>query len=292
MIDLNLSNLGNAWLTAGIDGLICDKVDAGVDNHYCFFVYKYKRFGQTFLITPPLSPYSYESQPLDSAECLENYLTLLEKKFPRASIDLSLKVPHDLKAEIAKYGYEVLEKKSHVLDLSGKEKDLWSALSTNRKRLIKKSDKNHVLRWDADKSKAFSLFRETYRSNEMSVPEDFFSALERGALAKNQITAQVFDGEELLASNLCLVIEKTAFYLLGGINTDIKNNSAGTYSLWNCVLKSREMGADNFDFCGSSVPGISRYFKSFGAEEFPYLQIKKGHKKVEMLKKLKSRLSI
>ncbi|MEO8759831.1 MAG: GNAT family N-acetyltransferase [Bacteroidia bacterium] len=67
---------------------------------------------------------------------------------------------------------------------------------------------------------------------------------------------------------------QSAYYLMGG--ADETHKSSGAYSLliWKAIQYSAEL-TKQFNFCGSMLPSIERFFRSFGGEQTPYLHIKK-----------------
>ncbi|MCS6992148.1 MAG: GNAT family N-acetyltransferase [Chitinophagales bacterium] len=66
----------------------------------------------------------------------------------------------------------------------------------------------------------------------------------------------------------------TAYYLLGARAPETGNTGALTFLFWHC-FKQLQGQVSVFDFEGSMVPGIGRYFRSFGAHYVPYVSIRK-----------------
>jgi len=289
MNKLHLKQLAVDWKESGIVGLISDHKEATDGSVFTYFAYTYKKIGRSFLITPPLSPFGYESVPQGSEAALHQFLDFLDKNHSKSYIHIVLNADSQSKSVLKDRGFETSEKPNFTLDLSAHLDDIKRGLSSTRKRQINKSERELTLVTDSNRDQIFDLFRDTYRKNGLSIPEVFFEKLESRETGHEQILSAVYQGENLLAANLCVKSGDVAYYLLGGVNAKFKMAHPGTYSLWTCILAAREMGAKNFDFCGSAVPGIARFFKSFGAVENRYLEIKKGHKGVDFVKKMKSK---
>lgn len=68
---------------------------------------------------------------------------------------------------------------------------------------------------------------------------------------------------------------KIAYYLAGGRNIFLRNSGAHGMVLWEAI---REVAAfsDAFDFEGSMLPGVERFFREFGGVQKPYFTISKG----------------
>jgi len=287
MANSDLYEFGQDWMQSEISGLNCILTDEG----FISFTYSYKKMGQNFVITPPLAPHAFQLRSGQKAPVLEDIVDYINKNLANGYIQLALKVDPKYRSRLSDYGFEVREKPNFVLDISRNISDLKKELSSTRRRHINKSERELDIHFNRDRKKSFKLFRKTYLKGGLSVPEVFFEKLEKQETGHKQILSEVYLDKNLLASNLCIVSGGVAYYLLGGVNTEIKNPHAGSYSLWNCILKAQELGAVSFNFCGSSVPGIAKFFKSFGAQQQTLLEVKKGHKKIDFIKKIKSSLS-
>ena len=69
--------------------------------------------------------------------------------------------------------------------------------------------------------------------------------------------------------------EQSAYYLAGGGNPELRHSGAHSLVMWKAI---QEIAAftDNFDFEGSMIPGVERFFREFGARQTPYFAISKG----------------
>jgi len=83
------------------------------------------------------------------------------------------------------------------------------------------------------------------------------------------------DGHDI-AINVCVHDRQVCYNLLSAIDRDAKQNYAGTFSLYSSILKAKDGGLSIFDFEGSSVPEIERFFRSFGGELTSYFTVTGG----------------
>ena len=82
---------------------------------------------------------------------------------------------------------------------------------------------------------------------------------------------------------------QSAYYLMGGADETYKSSGAYSLLLWNAIKKSATL-TKKFNFCGSMLPSVERFFRSFGGEQTPYLHLKKiNNKALHILLALKSK---
>lgn len=68
----------------------------------------------------------------------------------------------------------------------------------------------------------------------------------------------------------------SAYYIAGGGDPQVRHSGAHTLVLWEAI-KQVSRYTDTFDFEGSMMPGVERFFRGFGAEQKPYFNIERGH---------------
>jgi hypothetical protein len=68
----------------------------------------------------------------------------------------------------------------------------------------------------------------------------------------------------------------TAYYLLGGYDHKNTHAGAGACAVWKAIQYSQKLGLETFDFEGSMIPEVERYFRGFGGELTPYYLVHKG----------------
>ncbi len=73
--------------------------------------------------------------------------------------------------------------------------------------------------------------------------------------------------------------EQCAYYVAGVSNCEIKDSSAMSLLLWEAIQRSSSK-TKVFDFEGSMVHSIEKFFRGFGCEQTTYFQISKKHSKL------------
>ena len=69
--------------------------------------------------------------------------------------------------------------------------------------------------------------------------------------------------------------KRSAYYLAGGGDSAFRHSGAHALSLWEAIRCVSEY-TDTFDFEGSMLPGVERFFREFGGIQTPYFLIQKG----------------
>ena len=64
---------------------------------------------------------------------------------------------------------------------------------------------------------------------------------------------------------------KRAYYLLGGYDQSTKSNNAVALAMWHAIqFTATELKLPEFDFEGSAIPAVERFFRKFGGTLTPY----------------------
>ena len=70
--------------------------------------------------------------------------------------------------------------------------------------------------------------------------------------------------------------ESSAYYLAGGGDPELRASGAHSLILWEGIRFTAQY-TDLFDFEGSMIPGVERFFREFGAIQTPFFTITKGN---------------
>jgi hypothetical protein len=69
--------------------------------------------------------------------------------------------------------------------------------------------------------------------------------------------------------------ESSAYYLAGGAHPALRDSGAQALVLWEAI-RFVSAYTNHFDFEGSMLPGVERFFREFGAVQTPYFTISRG----------------
>jgi len=85
-----------------------------------------------------------------------------------------------------------------------------------------------------------------------------------------------YDPQGRLHAAVFVVWQKqSAWYIAGGGDPSLRHSGAHSLVLWEAIQQVAQF-TDIFDFEGSMMPGVERFFREFGGIQTPYFTIQKG----------------
>lgn len=175
-------------------------------------------------------------------------------------------------------GYGQSTRYTYILDDISSIDRLHKNLDSNARREINKAKKVLTV-VDADEvSTLHTLKMEDYRSKGEKTPysQAYFQRVFQKLSERNSCKVWIAkDDKGNPVSSLMLVWDESCAYYLAGA-TDPGNRNIGAMSLlmWTAILFSSSV-ARSFNFEGSMTESIERFFRSFGAVQTPYFEIRK-----------------
>ncbi|MDR2835444.1 MAG: GNAT family N-acetyltransferase [Bacteroidales bacterium] len=185
-------------------------------------------------------------------------------------------------------GFKQTTRYNYILpDILNSEK-LWNDLGENIKRNINKAKKKYNI--EIRKSIPIKLFlqvnNKTYERQKMSSyhPEMLQKMIEISRSKNQGETWGAFDKEGRLHAAVFIVWqENCAYYIAGGGDPELRNSGAHAFVLWQAICDVAEYSY-SFDFEGSMIQGVERFFREFGAKQIPFFEISKG--RLSLIKRL------
>lgn len=179
-------------------------------------------------------------------------------------------------------GYRQTTRYTYLLgDLRLPEETLLAAMSPNIRRNIAKARDKYGIRVrkgipaeDFLRIQALTFERQGRRApNDTAV----LRALTKAAREREQGDLWgAYDGDGRLHAVIFLVWqESSAYYLAGGGDPSLRQSGAHSLLLWEAIRFAAGR-SERFDFEGSMLPGVERFFREFGATQTPYFMITKG----------------
>jgi lipid II:glycine glycyltransferase (peptidoglycan interpeptide bridge formation enzyme) len=77
--------------------------------------------------------------------------------------------------------------------------------------------------------------------------------------------------------------ENSAYYLMGGGDPELRNSGATSLCIWEAIKFASGI-TKKFDFEGSMVEPIERFFRAFGAKQVPYFSLSKRNSRFALLR--------
>lgn len=261
-----------------------------------FALYKQNRFGLTIYRDPPFTPFVgpflniKAKNPVAIMDYWKEILTLMANVFNHLSysvISVSLdKRIIDTQPFIWRK-FKVTPGYTYILDLEKQIEEIEKDMSANKRNHIKKALKDNLIVKKTDSYETVkSLVLKTFsRQNKTIRTEYLDKILFDYANANNSFAFVVFKEGNAISCSFFVYDKTTSYNLLSGYDDDNSHHGAGVLGMWEAIKHAKSMGLKYFDFEGSMVPQIERYFRGFGGRLIPYFRVNKARLPIEILLK-------
>jgi hypothetical protein len=173
-------------------------------------------------------------------------------------------------------GYRVEVQYTYRLEGLGSEEALWAGLRGNIRREIRKARQRVEVREDLGLDLFHAVWAKTFARQGLAPPATL-AELERldAACAARGARAMLFACDEtgrVHAVAYPVWDRNAAFNLLGGADPELRTSGASSVLMWESIMRAREV-TDVFDFEGSMLRPVERFFRAFGSRQTPYLRV-------------------
>jgi hypothetical protein len=183
--------------------------------------------------------------------------------------------------------FKVVPAYTYILDLSPSFDELKGRMSPVRRNDISKAVRDGlIVRQTSDLEMIRHLVQETFARRRVQASARYLDGiLFRFSNGDNSYAFASYRGDTPIAC--CFVVHgrSRAYYLLGGHRGDGKHHGAGALALFTAIRHAKEIGLEAFDFEGSMIPAIEKYFRGFGGQLTPYYRANKAWLPIEMVLK-------
>ena len=157
---------------------------------------------------------------------------------------------------------------------------VWSAFRENIRRDIRKARDRFQLsvRTDLGIDDFLQLNWQTFDRQGIKVPysQEFILGLDKSCVKNN--ARRIFIAEDkkgLRHAGIYIIWDKqSTYYLMGGSDPELRNSGATSLCMWEAIQFAATKTV-SFDFEGSMIEPIERFFRAFGAVQTPYFSISK-----------------
>ena len=162
-------------------------------------------------------------------------------------------------------------------DLSS-EQALWAGPAGSIRREIRKATQRREVREVTDVERFYRVWAKTFERQGVAAPDR--RRLERidAECAKRDARTILFAYDEVgqvHAVAYTVRDRRTTYYLMGGGDPHLRTSGAGSLLLWEAI---RRASADSqvFDFEGSMLRPVERFFRAFGGRQTPYPHVSRA----------------
>jgi hypothetical protein len=152
---------------------------------------------------------------------------------------------------------------------------IWSGFQDNIRREIRKAEGREQLRIRTDRSVEdfYNLNKMVFERQGEAVPYSLDFILKLDSAAEARQSRKIIIAEDPAGrqhAGVYLVWDKdTCYYLMGGGDPELRNSGATSLCMWEAIKHASQVSR-SFDFEGSMIEPVERFFRSFGAIQTPY----------------------
>ena len=174
--------------------------------------------------------------------------------------------------------YKIIPYYTYRLCLSASLEHILKQMTPIRRNDIRKGLRDSlIVRQTSDMALVLNFVLATFQRQEKFINRVCLeSILFQYANSSNSFAFTTFRDDIPLATCFVVHDSTTAYYLLGGYNVQDRHHGAGPLAVFEAIKYSKEIGLKIFDFEGSVIPAIERYFRGFGGELTPYFTVNKA----------------
>ena len=185
--------------------------------------------------------------------------------------------------------YEQTTRYTYILHNIKQQETLWSTFRENIRREIRKAQKELEIKPDLGIDELYSICKKTYdrQNRKINYSFDLLRRIDDACTSRN--CRQIFFAQDkkgnIHAAIYIVFDDKSAYYLLGGGDPALRTSGAHSLLIWEAIQYASQF-VDQFDFEGSVVQPIERFFRSFGAQQVPYFHLTHAQRKLKYLRKI------
>ncbi len=253
---------------------------AEMEGHQAYFVYTLeKKLGHTFIRNPHLTPYTgfLFCQKPTAVGMQEKLIHLLMKQLPKYDV-LDIDLPLAVHTNISIPSVSVSHRRTNLIALDDDD-IVYNKFKPALKRQIKKATSKLTIYEDDNLELFYSLHQKTFLKQQTQPRIPFDVCEQYWNTCKKHDCGKLFfirDTDQQIHAGVWMTYDSdTAYYLAGGTDAIFYGSGAMSGLIWHAIQTAIIMHKKTFDFEGSMLPAVDRFFKNFSPEEVHYLHLKK-----------------
>lgn len=257
---------------------VCENWDALVEDDYTavFPLPRRKKFGIEYIFQPFFAnQFGVASAENVSEEKVNTFLRHIPERFRFVDIGLNFQ------NRVSSNDYKITERNAQVLHLTSAYGDLKIKYDDNLKRNLRKAERAGLTvktgTMPEDVTNYFRKSRGDVLGHFSEHDYETLTRLMKVASEKNSgFMLGVYSSEnKLLAAAGFLQSHNRIIFLKGAPSAEGRELGA-MHLLLDYIIKINAEKNLLFDFCGSVIPNVSRFYKSFGADDYLYRHVKRN----------------
>lgn len=266
-----------------------------------FYFIKTKKFNFSFIKLPPYTPHCglFFQTESSNRSSLHNFskdvITAVCNEIEAQKAALTILAFPSAVADLQPFiwsKFKVVPNYTYRIDLSKPIEQIKSNFDPKNRNVINKAIREEVTTTEnvLGKEQLYDFFISTLSSAGANIyKKELKGIFTKFSDETNSFSIEARRGAELLGVVFCVFDKINCYYLLGGVNKNSKINGVNNLLVLKCIEKAIEKGCAVFDFEGSMLKGVEKFFRSFGPELVPYYTVNKAILPIEILLKFKKR---
>lgn len=177
-------------------------------------------------------------------------------------------------------GYRQTTRYTYILPDIHDSANVWDSMSVHtRRNITKAAEKNNIqVKRGISVDEFMQVYQKTFiRQGKKPVNPEILKQLI--TVCRQQEQGDLWGGYDK-AGNLHAAVfiawqENSAYYMAGGGDPIYRTSGAHSLVMWEAI-QYVSAKSEQFDFEGSMIPGVERFFREFGAIQTPFFTITKG----------------
>ena len=175
--------------------------------------------------------------------------------------------------------YKVTVNYTYRLDLTSLDtEEFIRGMDVKRRNDIKKVQKEGVF---IERSKNVSIFiplvQKSFERQKKAYPKEIIEEiLKKFPPGQSSFLLIVMQKEIPVAGVYVIYDSTTAFNLITGFDDEIAQRGVMSFALFEAIKEAKKLGLKIFDFEGSVVPSIEKFYRGFGGDLVPYYRVNKA----------------
>lgn len=255
-----------------------------------------RRLGLRFLRNPPFTPvcgplFAIKAQhPVAVLEARRKVLeTVAAFLVGQSRCVISLSLDHELHdvMPFCWQGFKATPRYSYRIDLRQPLEVIVKGFSPSRRNDISKARRDGLTVEPADDLRVVSdLVKQSFGRQTARLDVAVLdSILFRYARPENSFGFVTRRSGRPIACTFLIQDRDTAYYLLGGYAPEYRHHGAGALAVFESIQEAQRRGLITFDFEGSMIPAIERFFRGFGGNLVHFFTVNRAWLPFEMVLK-------
>jgi lipid II:glycine glycyltransferase (peptidoglycan interpeptide bridge formation enzyme) len=181
---------------------------------------------------------------------------------------------------------------TYQIDLGKTFKEIVEHFDSKTRNLINKTMKEEVLvsQNSLSKEQLFDFFVKSLQSSAANIYErELKNIFGLFSNETNSFSFEATKNNQLLGVVFCIFDNGTCYYLLGGVDKSAGISGINNLLVQKSIEKAQQLGCKIFDFEGSMLKGVEKFFRGFGPTLVPYYTVNKAKLPLEIVLKFKKR---